>query len=255
MSKLSSIENFVVRAAPRSGADFAVRLVVINVGIAGVFVALEKFLHGHIDQDVIWHLLGVVIMSTALTSAGFLSIWYLDRLRHGLAHLAATDLLTGLNNRRAFLEAAEQASASRDGVLMMLDLDHFKRINDTYGHAVGDECLRAMADMLREHLRVNDIVGRIGGEEFAVFLIDAPVDAARSIGERLSAGAEVRVADLEQDITVTASVGAVEMRIKEDLSSVLARADQAMYAAKGAGRARLVFWERRRSTSQIADPI
>ena len=254
--KLSALaETLISVTAPRGWRGFLLKLVGLNVGVVAVFAVIEYVVHGHLDASLIHHFTAAFSLSVPLSAAGLAALGYLNKLRHDLAHLAATDLLTGLNNRRAFLEATEAAAARSAGVLMMLDLDHFKRINDTYGHLVGDECLRGVADVLRSQLRDDDIVGRIGGEEFAVFLINAPIESARSIGERLSQGASVSIADLEDRLPVTASVGAVRMKQHDDLKTVLWRADRAMYAAKDAGRARLVFWERRSSEVVLSEPV
>ena len=128
--------------------------------------------------------------------------------------------------------------------LAIIDIDFFKKINDTYGHMVGDDCLRAIADVLREQVRAEDIVGRLGGEEFGVFLVDAPLDAARQIGERLSAGAELSLADADRVLNITASIGAVEMPVKDDLETVLTLADMAMYQAKKQGKDRYSWFDR-----------
>ncbi|NNJ68304.1 MAG: GGDEF domain-containing protein [Boseongicola sp.] len=185
-----------------------------------------------------------MMISLPFSCFALAAIWYLSNLRKNLAHLAATDLLTGLNNRRAFMAAAEKATAQKRGVLMMIDLDHFKKINDSYGHAVGDECLQVIADVLREQVRATDVVGRLVGEEFGIFLTDAPIDEAREIGERICAGAELSLANTDRVVNITASVGAAEMPEDDDLESALTLADMAMYQAKAAGRARVVFWEK-----------
>src|SRR5690606_7441947 len=135
-----------------------------------------------------------------------------ERREHerNLERLAATDPLTGLANRRALLEGVERElrrtdSAPGNGALLMLDLDHFKSINDTYGHAGGDKVLVHLAVLLRSMLRQHDVAGRLGGEEFAVLLPEANLDSATAIAERLRVAVERSVVEFEgRAITVTA---------------------------------------------------
>lgn len=164
-----------------------------------------------------------------------------------LAHLAQYDPLTGLLNRRAILAHLEALHHDRRGqgqpvCLMMCDVDHFKSINDRYGHAVGDEVLRHVAHVLRAHLRDADALGRIGGEEFLVVLDSADLEQASQVAHRLrQAMASTAVATGNRNITVTISVGVAQsLAGDEDWASVIARADDGLYAAKHAGRDRVM---------------
>ena len=163
-----------------------------------------------------------------------------------LREMATTDPLTGLANRRSFMDAAQRElnRAQRYGTvlsLLMLDLDHFKIVNDTHGHEVGDEVLCAMAEAMRGALRDVDTPGRLGGEEFAVLLPETGIDMATGAAERLRewmgamevegrGGAEVRC---------TVSIGVAQAVEEEELKDFLARADAAMYEAKRKGRNRV----------------
>ena len=157
-------------------------------------------------------------------------------LQDRLALLATTDALTGLPNRRAFLEAAATGGG---GALLLLDADHFKRVNDAHGHAVGDACLRALADHLRRHLRKGDLVGRLGGEEFALFLPGATRAEAEALGARLCREVAVE-AGSAPPLRLTLSAGAALGTPDLPLDRLMAQADAALYQAKEAGRARLV---------------
>lgn len=159
---------------------------------------------------------------------------------------ASIDPLTGLLNRRAFAGSARGLvdSAARTGVplsLLMLDADHFKVCNDTYGHPVGDRVLVLLAQILRAQIRPSDLVGRLGGEEFAVLLQCATQDTAFRVAERIrSAMADSRL-DLGGGLTIqvpTVSVGVANLTPDESLDSLLVRADAALYRAKGEGRNR-----------------
>lgn len=165
------------------------------------------------------------------------------RFQKHLYLLSRKDGLTGLNNRRTFLEMAQlRLDESPRGVIVLLDADHFKRINDVYGHAVGDACLKEIAHRLKWNLRECDVSGRIGGEEFAVLFANATIEQARVIAGRLAQPIPFRAEGVNAHLTVTLSMGAVLIEPKVSLDAHLVRADQALYAAKEAGRARLVFW-------------
>ena len=163
--------------------------------------------------------------------------------RDALRHEAQTDSLTGLPNRRHFLQLAE-AALDRAGLegrqlsLVMLDLDHFKQINDTHGHQAGDMVLRAVGKRLREVLDGKGVAGRLGGEEFGALLPDLSGEGAAAAARELGRA----VAMLRPDgITVTASLGLASGM--GNLESLLAKADVCLYAAKESGRNRLVSQE------------
>lgn len=158
--------------------------------------------------------------------------------------LASSDPLTGLANRRVFLEQLEQERAKvarlphYSAVLLMLDLDYFKRVNDAYGHAAGDTVLKTFADMMRNTTREIDLPARLGGEEFAILLAGAGKNEAMAMAERLRALVAATVVPLDAgSLAVTVSIGAAAL-LEEDGNSeaVLHRADAALYEAKDKGR-------------------
>ena len=163
-----------------------------------------------------------------------------------LNELATLDELTGLSNRRHFMEQAEaqlrQAIRYRqDYCFMMIDIDHFKTINDTFGHDMGDEVLRGVGRTLRQVMRGTDIFGRIGGEEFAVAMPETDLDAAQGVAERLREKfAEERVGAWGRPVRYTVSIGIAHLDSPETvLSGLMKRADMALYAAKSGGRNRV----------------
>lgn len=162
-----------------------------------------------------------------------------------LAQLATIDSLTGLVNRRAFFEQTERARLvalrQRQTVAMlMLDIDYFKRLNDRYGHAAGDEALRAFARVAQATLREQDILGRLGGEEFALVLPATDLVGAMQAAERLRAAVETAPLAIEgQTVVLTVSIGVVMVDAAEHINTALARADHALYTAKSAGRNRV----------------
>lgn len=167
-----------------------------------------------------------------------------------LEDLATTDDLTGLPNRRFFMAQAarEVANASRAGrpvSMLMIDLDHFKSVNDTCGHATGDCVLRQVAQLLQQALRKGDLAGRIGGEEFAVILPQAGAASAQEVAERLRVLVEQSSLPSGEDTRkVTASVGVTtDTEGRLELESLLKQADRALYAAKERGRNMVVVMQ------------
>jgi diguanylate cyclase (GGDEF)-like protein len=169
------------------------------------------------------------------------------RLEAELRELATTDMLTGLPNRRQFLTcfAAEHARLQRfedqHAAVLMLDLDFFKHVNDTHGHAAGDAVLRHFADLIRREIRQVDTGSRVGGEEFAIILPGAPRAAALDFADRLRKRVtESPVVHGAETIHVTVSIGIAAMDAKEDdPDAALLRADAALYRAKERGRNRV----------------
>lgn len=174
----------------------------------------------------------------------------LDTTQAELKLIASTDGLTGLANRRQFFEtgAVEVARAQRYGrplSLMILDIDFFKKVNDTFGHHAGDEVLKAVAATLAQAVRATDAVGRTGGEEFAVLLPETPLAQAREVGLRILAQIRhLTVAVPPHQMQVTISIGLTQLAVNDPgLVAVLRRADAALYKAKQAGRDRLILTE------------
>lgn len=162
-----------------------------------------------------------------------------------LEHLSGTDGLTGLNNRAAFFARleAELARARRHGQaisIAMLDVDHFKRINDTFGHVAGDTALRQLSTCLRTLLRVDDVPGRYGGEEFAVILPHTTLQQASVVAERVRVGVHAIAIGTPTStlpaLPFTVSIGLAQHDGHETADQLVARADVALYQAKHGGR-------------------
>ena len=156
-----------------------------------------------------------------------------------LQELANTDGLTGLPNRRCFFDrfSLELSRMDRTGhglCVLILDLDHFKQINDTHGHAEGDNVLRCVANILQSSIRKNDILGRLGGEEFGVVLPDTDIEGARIFAERLRETIQVNHAGHKAAATV--SIGLTQAKPGMDMKTILQKADEALYRSKDTGR-------------------
>ncbi len=172
-----------------------------------------------------------------------------SKLQHVQA-LATTDALTGLFNRRRFGEALDHECAVTKRYksalsLLMLDLDHFKTVNDTHGHEGGDEVLRMVAGLLRQSLREVDVPARIGGDELAILLPQTPKQRAETVAERIRSAVERTPVEIRgQRIAVTASVGIADDSDVDagDGDALVRAADRALYQAKLAGRNRVVLY-------------
>lgn len=183
--------------------------------------------------------------SSLLGSIGFL-LMVKERTDREVLHLAMTDSLTGVPNRRALMDYAERALAQRSGrsmALLMIDVDHFKRINDTRGHPAGDEVLRQISRLLSKRLRGGDLLGRYGGEEFCVVAPDTDADGALTLAESLRAAlesAELTTASGKISVTVSIGVALSAANAERELKDILAEADVALYSAKKGGRNQVV---------------
>ena len=170
-----------------------------------------------------------------------------NELFQRMQYMAEHDQLTGLLNRRAFIDRcsallSKLAAAKRPAAVLMLDIDHFKKINDTYGHAAGDLLLKAFARTAGDHLRETEPIGRIGGEEFAILLPDCTPEVALAVGERVRAAFAECVVGLDDGrrAATTVSIGIVFMRSAlPAIEHPLSLADQALYRAKQGGRNRI----------------
>ena len=197
----------------------------------------------------------VLLSSTFLTTRVQSTRQHLRRQKAELAQaleqirqLATHDDLTGLLNRRAMLDRMqlEQRRSLRSGsplLIAQLDIDHFKAVNDTHGHATGDLVLQSFADTVRRNVRDTDVLARWGGEEFVLLLCDTPAADAVALMERLRQAVQAMQVPVPQSggpITVTVSIGLARHTPADPLAGTLERADRALYAAKAGGRNRVV---------------
>ncbi len=184
---------------------------------------------------------GVIPVIIAALTLNFVN----ERLTQRLRALAQTDELTGTLSRRALRDRAPELLARQqaDGRLtaaLMLDIDHFKKVNDRHGHAAGDAVLRRAAELLGANLRSDSVVMRYGGEEFAVLLPASSLEEARAVGERMRRIVEAEVVMFDGAyIKVTISIGIAIVAVDERLEDALRRADAALYCAKRGGRNRV----------------
>ncbi len=218
--------------------------IVLALFLAWCAIALWGFHDSGSAAQVYGPLVLVVVVVTALVR---LMRESLAALIGDLEQTASTDDLTGLANRVAFrrLCGRDVERARRSGAplsVAMIDLDHFKSVNDRFGHAAGDEALRRFAALLRLECRAADLPGRHGGEEFVVSLGDTGIDEAAQFAERLRARVEAETAGDQAPVTI--SVGVAELRAEHaSPDELINAADAALYAAKAGGRNRVVRFE------------
>lgn len=190
-----------------------------------------------------WILLETMVFYLVLSINTMLLV--IEHLSLKLIAQAETDPLTRVFNRNAFMTLLNKAKSrcERQNLplsVMMIDLDHFKSINDNWGHQAGDQVLKRFAAMASAALRNEDVIGRMGGEEFCVILTGSHLSEAQEIGERLRHACETETVVVEETrIRFTISIGIAQVKMSEPLETAIRRADQAMYHAKRIGRNRV----------------
>jgi diguanylate cyclase (GGDEF)-like protein len=197
--------------------------------------------HAHADPRWLYSLAAMAFLATFMVMC---DLWFLvTELQRELAEQARTDPLTGAMNRRAMEEAALRETArsirnDRPLCTIIIDIDHFKRLNDARGHAAGDCALQALASQVKTMLRVQDLFARIGGEEFAILLPDTPVSSGTHTAERVRQAIEALEIPFETGpIQLTVSAGVAQLdSVQGGWEAMMRRADAAMYEAKEHGR-------------------
>ncbi|MBT1443834.1 GGDEF domain-containing protein [Shewanella sp. JM162201] len=190
------------------------------------------------------HLLRIMMIASCVATVLLVVLcneYYASENERQLQQLADTDALTGLPNRRAFMQRLERTILeNRPFSLLLIDLDHFKRINDSHGHLVGDQALRFVASEMSKRIGGNDFIGRVGGEEFAVVMLSpAPGDSVIRAEELCRHIAMTRCNLGQLSLTITISVGLCQVHPPAKLVNVMTLADAALYEAKNNGRNRL----------------
>lgn len=246
------MDNLMRWLAPKGTIATIVRLFGLLVLMTVANIAYWHFFDEHPAHDISYYVFHSLFVGGPFL-AFFLAVSAFQvKLQRKLSRLSRKDGLTGLNNRRSFFEMVDQARVkSPNGILMMLDADWFKDINDKHGHRAGDTCLKSIAFMLRRNIRQTDLLGRLGGEEFGIFLRDSTMAQAKAIARRLTVPIPFKTAE-GAHLSVTLSIGLVTTRPDATLDEVFHSADKALYSAKDNGRARLVVWDEMQCAEKAA---
>ncbi|MEQ4618043.1 MAG: diguanylate cyclase [Corticimicrobacter sp.] len=236
-----ALEYRLFQTAAVTAVTCAILLLFMSASLASLLF-VDEYVHAMMSLRM-----GVLLIALAPLTVSCVNAAR-DRLLKSLDHAVSYDALTDALSRRVFMERSVAAleRLKRRGLqasVLMLDIDHFKRINDTYGHATGDKVLAQLAATVQQMLRDPDLFGRLGGEEFAVFLPETGRQDALAVAERLRSA--IKRIEVESDagdaVVFTASIGVVHWHAAHhtDMSTLLSRADQALYLAKRGGRDRV----------------
>jgi diguanylate cyclase (GGDEF)-like protein len=226
----------------------ALLFAIVMVGVEGMVVAY------YWDAGADRLTFELIMTAVIATTVGLPVILYvvaqherLRRLLERLAHLSSTDQMTGLLNRQTFVERLgvhfHRAGRERScGVVAYVDADHFKQLNDRFGHALGDKVIQLLAEHIRAATRKGDLCGRLGGEEFGIFLADATLEEAGKIAERLRRQVNASERQLGiPGVTISVSIGMAAHRPGDSALDTMQAADRSLYAAKHEGRNAVVI--------------
>ncbi|WP_182087089.1 GGDEF domain-containing protein [Aureimonas sp. ME7] len=248
-------------AVIRSRREMVVKVLLATLGITLATDAVDAAINLYTQPDRLWPSLIQTTFTASAMSALFLSALAhanlkLFRLKEQFEALSLTDVQTGLLNRRGFFATLERSrSVTARATLLVLDIDHFKRINDTYGHLVGDYVIAEVGRTLNGLLKPPHFAGRIGGEEFSVTLQQLSREEAMEIAERLRwSVARLGGSPLPPELHVTVSVGLSEIGDRSVMAA-FARADAALYEAKREGRNMCVDADGARGGKVIPMPL
>ena len=240
--------------------DVAVRTTILSLAIALLAATANQFVFGYFLPGLRSQTSGIAFFSTfaiALCLSGpvmfvfFATGLEINHLNGKLAALADLDHLTGLTNRRKFFHEIStkradtgEAVMRQRGALLIVDIDHFKSINDGHGHQAGDEALVHISQVLKSCVRDLDVVSRLGGEEFGVLLLEADKNTAQEIAERIRKTINSAPVTLAAgQVTLSVSIGGSEIWPLQSLAECMRRTDMLLYAAKSTGRKRVQFSE------------
>jgi diguanylate cyclase (GGDEF)-like protein len=217
-------------------------LLLLSVSVCELLIEPSQGLHdGTLHQRLLF---GFGAVATMVGSLSFM-VMCSERYHEDLARKASTDSLTGVYNRRMLDElgqrlVAESVRHERAFSILMIDIDHFKKINDAHGHHIGDEVLKNTVDLISTSVRAEDIVGRFGGEEFLVLMPETTAVEATGVAERVCRQLrQISITHQHHTIKPTVSIGVAQLQVGRGLNQLIEQADRALYQAKSDGRNRV----------------
>ncbi len=235
--------NLLALLAIRKPSHLIYKPAMVFAIILCVDVAVRTVVTGMEPAQILPEMFVIGIVAAPLVAICMAMVTHMEKLQRQMARIAGTDMLTNLPNRRTFMGHVEAAiSAGQADVLMIVDADHFKRVNDTFGHAAGDLALVCVAEHLRHVIGPKDKIARLGGEEFGLLIRAQPKASAHLLGAKIAAGVAFHLPEHAADVTLTLSIGATELQPHDTSQNAFERADNALYDAKSAGRARMVYY-------------
>lgn len=244
------MERFVRLVSPTGPFDFIGKLIVILL-MCGVLNHVRDWLLN--GENIKWfsqNLADASFTALPMCAGGLALIGHLNRLQNTLKLQAIRDALTGLRNRRWFMERW-RTPAQSNALLLLIDIDHFKSVNDMYGHPFGDRALETFARQLEKIVPEGSYAARLGGEEFAVVLEGYSISQATQIATQIAQGCQVSQADGPTHWIASSVGGTHFIPGPTTLCAALARADEALYLAKGAGRAQFKFLASLRASQAV----
>lgn len=219
--------------------------------VSALSISMSVLMHQLMQPDQLRAFAVLPSLLTPLIIAPPISLWAANMilrvhtLNRRLEHLLAHDYMTGLANRRAFIDFVEGHKGDGGGAVMILDIDRFKAVNDTYGHHIGDQMIQMVAKVLKHETDGIGKAARLGGEEFGVFLPHLPLDSGITRANQIREAVERQRLPLhDQTLQCTLSVGVDYLFAFEEIDVALQRADAALYQAKSDGRNRVVRYRR-----------
>lgn len=232
--------SFQRAAIPRFLLNFAI----IIVSVGGFALRGEMGTNTDVKPQII-EVLGIMNVLTALAvllHCTKLSVGFTHSLQSQLFHTAHHDSLTNLYTRRRVMQEVKQLSESSSSAIILLDIDHFKQINDKLGHKFGDVILKRIAIAINSHVRITDLASRWGGEEFLVLMPDTSVDDAQDVADKILLHIRDWVGQIANEpLTVTATLSVSEIRAGESFENAFNRTDNALYDGKKQGRNQVVI--------------
>lgn len=236
------MRKFLANIKPTSARDVFMQFLLICVVIVTWHLVWTLHILGRHDRGIVELVVDALVVGGPFVAFYSVISWHQIRSLEYLYTSARIDPLSGVLNRQTFFRRANKAVASSNcGMLILMDADFFKQINDEHGHATGDECIRAIGQRLTWHLREVDVAGRVGGEEFAVFLPGVAKQHGRVVAERLAQPISFVDPVRDKYLSITMSVGAVWTVPDHSAEAQLMMADDALYQAKTSGRARMII--------------